>query len=96
MYKSEFVVNNLLLELDSLTTRVKNIKQSYLNTAHNGLRIRLIYENQTLLERLKEISSIAKLLEIKNKEKISLSSLLVEKCRRTLIEMKIKRNLFFL
>ena len=96
MYKSESIINNLLIEVDSLTYRLKNIKQTYSSTAHNGLRERLIYENQNIFQRIKEIFTIAKQIERRTNEKISFSSLLVEKCKRTIAERKIEMNLFFL
>ena len=40
--------------------------------------------------------TIAKLLKDQNKEIISFSNLLVEKCERTLLQKRIKNNLFFL
>ena len=93
---SECLINALFLELDSLTTRIKNIKQTYLDTTHNDLRDRLIFENITISERVNEITSIAKLVEKRSNNSISLSSLLVEKCRRTRREIKKENNLFFL
>ena len=96
MKGSECIINNLLLEIESLSIRLKNIHQSFWNISHNGLKERLISENKTIYERVNEIYSIAKLLEKRSKEQLSLSSLLVEKCRRTAIEIRIKRNLFFI
>ena len=94
--RSESLINNLLLEIDSLTCRLNNINQTYLLTNHAGLRERLIYENNSLSRRVNEIFSIAKLLERRNNENITFSKLLLEKCRRTINETKIKRDLFFL
>ena len=96
MYISESIINSLLLEVDSLTHRLKNIKQTYSNTAHNGLRERLIYENKKILQRINEIFSIAKELNKRTNKKISFSNLLVEKCKRTISETKIEMNLFFI
>ena len=96
MFKSESIINNLLIEVDSLSYRITNIHQAYFNTSHVGLRERLIYENRSISERLKEIFSIAKALKIRNNENISFSSLLVEKCERTISKNKIEKNLFFL
>ena len=84
------------MEVDSLNYRLKNIKQALANTFNNGLRERLIYENYNILERVNEIFSIANLLEKRSKEKLSFSSLLVEKCKRTITETKMKKDLFFL
>ncbi|MDC3160434.1 hypothetical protein OA514_01060 [Prochlorococcus sp. AH-716-G04] len=84
------------MEVDSLSYRITNIHQSYLNTTHVGLRDRLFYENKNISERLNEIFSIAKVLKNKNNENISFSSLLVEKCKRTIDQKGIEKNLFFL
>tara|TARA_Y100000991_G_C21766198_1_gene260969 strand:+ start:182 stop:409 length:228 start_codon:yes stop_codon:yes gene_type:complete len=75
---------------------MRNIKKTYCNTLHNRLRERLIYENQSVLLRVKEIFSIAKAIDEKNKENLSFSRVLIEKCRRTINETKIEANLFFL
>ena len=96
MYKSESIINNLLREVDSLSYRITNIHQAYLNTLHVGLRERLYYENKNISLRLKEIFSIAKVLKNRNNENISFSSLLVEKCKRTIDQKTIEKNLFFL
>ena len=96
MYKSESIIDNLLREVDSLSYRITNIQKAYCNTIHRGLRERLIYENKSISQRLNEIFSIAKLLKIRKNESISLSSLLLEKCERTIAQNKIEKNLFFL
>ena len=96
MYTSEAIINNLLIEVDSLNIRIKNIKQAYWNTSHYGLRERLIYEKQNIFNRLNEIFSIAKLLEKRTNEKVNFSNLLLEKCRRTISEIEMRRDLFFL
>ena len=67
-----------------------------MNISNDGLKERLIIENLTIFERVYEISSIAKNLDKRTNEKISFSSLLVEKCKRTINEMKIIKNLFFI
>ena len=96
MYRSESLLDNLLIEVDSLTYRVINIKQTCAHTINYGLRERLIEENKCLYERLKEIHVIGLLLEKRTTEKISYSNLLVEKCRRSIAKSNIKRDLFFL
>ena len=96
MYCSESIINNLLMEVDSLSYRIKNIQKAYFNTSHLGLRKRLFYENKSISKRLKEIFSIAKLLKKRTNEKISFSSLLLEKCQRTIAQKRIENNLFFL
>ena len=96
MNRSESIINNFLIEVDALSYRITNIQQSFLNTSHVGLRERLFYENINISQRLNEIFSIAKLLKDRNNEHISFSSLLVEKCQRTIEKIKIEKNLFFL
>ena len=84
------------MEVDSLSNRKININHSYYNTEHNGLRKRLFYENKNISQRLNEIYSISKILKNRTSEKISFSSLLVEKCERTISQKGIEKNLFFL
>ena len=96
MNKSESIINSLLTEVDSLSCRITNIHQAYCNTSNKGLRERLIYENKSISKRLKEILSIAKILKIRKNENISFSSLLFEKCERTIGQNRIEKNLFFL
>ena len=84
------------MEVDSLGYRITNIKQAYYNTSHVGLRERLFYENKKISQRLYEIFSIAQKLKNRNKEKLSFSSLLLEKCQRTISQKRMEMNLFFL
>ena len=89
MYRSESVTSNLLIEVNSLSDRIENIKQSYSNTNHDGLRVRLFYENKGIFLRLNEIYSIAKLLKNRTIEKISFTSLLIEKSNRAIAKTRI-------
>ena len=96
MNKSESIINNLLIEVDALSYRIINIHQAFLNTSNVGLRERLFNENMNISQRLNEIFSIAKIFKERNNEDISFSSLLVEKCERTITKRRIGENLFFL
>ena len=96
MNTSESIVNNLLREVDSISCRLTNIQQAYCNTNHVGLRERLFYENKSIILRLKQIFSIAKILKKRTGKDISFSSLLVEKCERIIDKKSIEKNLFFL
>ena len=96
MYRSESLTSNLLIEIDSLSNRIENIKQSYSNTTHEGLRVRLFYENKSIFQRLNQIYLIAKCLKNRTIEKISITNLLLEKSKRTITQTKIEKNLFFL
>ena len=96
MNESQSITNNLLMEVDILTNRLRNIKQSYKTTDNKALRERLFSENKNIFERVTEIYKIAKLLNKKYNEKINFSNLLVEITKRTLNENKFESNLFFL
>ena len=58
--------------------------------------MRLFYENKSIFQRLNEIYSIAKFLKNRTVEKISFTSLLLEKSKRTIAQTRIEKNLFFL
>ena len=96
MYLSESITSNLLIEVDSLSNRINNIKSFYNNTAHHGLRERLFYESKNISQRLKEIYSIARFLQNRTIEKVSFTSLLLEMSERTIAQTNMQRNLFFL
>ena len=96
MYLSESITSNLLIEVDSLSNRINNIKCCYNNTAHDGLRERLFYENKDISQRLKEIYLIAGFLKNRTIDKVSFTSLLLEMSERSIAQTKMQRNLFFL
>ena len=96
MMESQSLTNNLLMEVDVLSNRLRNIKQSFKNTGNKALKERLFFENKNIFKRVKEISKIAYLLNKQAKDKINYSNLLVEKTKRTLNENKFESNLFFL
>ena len=96
MKESQSLTNNLLMEVEVLSNRLRNIKQSYKTTENKALKSRLFSENRNLFNRVNEIYKIAELLNKNNTEKIKFSSLLVEITKRTLNENKFESNLFFL
>ena len=96
MKESQSLTNNLLMEVDFLSNRLRNIKQSYKTTENKALKERLFIENNNIFKRVKEIYKIAELLNKKNNEKINFSTLLVEISKRILNENKFESNLFFL
>ena len=96
MKESQSITNNLLIEVDVLSNRLKNIRQSFKTTHNEALKKRLFSENKNIFKRVNEISKIAELLNKKSNEKINFSNLLVEKTKRTLNENKFESNLFFL
>ena len=96
MKESQSITNNLLIEVDVLSNRLRNIKQSFKTTHNKALKERLFSENKNIFKRVNEISKIAELLNKKSNEKINFSNLLFEKTKRTLNENKFESNLFFL
>jgi len=96
MKVSESIINNLLIEVDSLTCRLRSIKLSFQTTSNDRLKERLIYENKSIFERVNDINKTALYLNKSGNEKISFSSLLLEKSRRTLKEISKESNLFFI
>ena len=96
MKESQSLTNNLLIEVDVLSNRLKNIKQSFKTTNNKALKERLFSENKNIFKRVNEIYKIAELLNKKNNEKVNFSNLLIEITRRTLNENKYESNLFFL
>ena len=96
MKESQSITNNLLIEVDVLTNRLRNIRESYKTIHNKALKERLFSENTKIFKRVNEISKIAELLNKKTNEKINFSNLLVELTKRTLNENKFESNLFFL
>ena len=96
MKESHSITNNLLIEVEVLTSRLRNIKQTFKTTQNIGLKERLFSENKNIFKRVNEIYKIAELLNKKNTDNINFSNLLVEITKRTLNENKFKSNLFFL
>ena len=96
MKESQSITNNLLMEVDVLSNRLRNIKQSYKTTENKALKERLFSENKNIFKRVNEIYKIAELLNKKNNEKFNFTKLLFEITKRTLNENKFETNLFFL
>ena len=96
MNESLSLTNNLLIEVEFLSNRLRNIKQSYKITENKSLKERLFSESKNIFNRVNEIYKIAELLNKKNNDKINFSNLLIEITKRTLNENKFESNLFFL
>ena len=96
MNESHSITNNLLLEVDLLSNRLRNIKQSFKTTHNKRLKERLFSENKTILKRVNEIHKIAELLNKTTNQQFNFSNLLIEKTRRSLYENNFESNLFFL
>ena len=52
MKESQSLTNNLLMEIDVLSNRLRNIRQSYKTTENKALKGRLFSENKNLLKEL--------------------------------------------
>ena len=96
MKESESLTNNLLMEVDVLSNRLRNIKHSFKTTNNKGLQDRLFSENKSIFKRVDEIHKIAELLNKKNNDQITFSNLLIEITKRILNGNKFESNLFFL
>ena len=96
MNRSECLISSLIIELDSLTSRINNINLAFSRTSHNKLRDRLLFENNNIFKRIEEINKLSEFLVERSQEEIGLSALLQEKCKRSIYEINIKKNLFFL
>ena len=96
MKESQSITNNLLMEVDVLSNRIRTIKQSFKTTHNKGLKERLVSENKSIFKRVNEIYKIAEILNKRSSGKINFSILLFEKTKRTLSENKFESNLFFL
>ena len=94
MEESQSITNTLFIEIDVLTNRIRNIRESLKTTQNKGLKERLYYENKNIFQRVNEIYRIAEFLSKTNSEKINFSNLLIEKTKRTLIENIYESNLF--
>ncbi len=96
MKESQSITNNLLMEVDVLSNRLRNIKQCFKSTSNKRLKERLFSENKKIFKRINEIYKIADLLNKKSNEKFNFSNLLFEKTKRTKHENKFESNLYFL
>ena len=95
MKESQSVTNSLLIEVDFLSNRIKNIKKSFKTTNNKALKERLFLENKNIFKRVHEIYKIAEILNKKNSDKINFSNLLIEITKRTLNDIRSESNLFF-
>ena len=84
------------MEVDVLTNRLRNIRQSFKTTNNKALKERLFSENKNIYKRVNEIYRIAELLNKETNENINFSNLLFEITKRSLNESKFESNLFFL
>ena len=92
---TESLLENLFKEIDWIAARSKIIRTDVNETKNNNLKIRLKKEFKILFNRLDNIHKTSLYIFNINKNDISLSALLVEKCRRTKSEVYNSKELFF-
>ena len=92
---SETIIENLLKEIEVLTNRTCHIKKIYKSIYDNQLKERILKEHNLLKERFLKINNTAKLIRNHSPHEISLSCLLIEKCKRIDNEMIQNNKLFF-
>ena len=68
MKESKSLTNNLLMEVEVLSNRLRNIKQSFKTTENKALKGRLFSENKNIFKRVNEIYKIAQILNRYNTE----------------------------
>tara|TARA_B100000073_G_C23298950_1_gene397803 strand:- start:165 stop:449 length:285 start_codon:yes stop_codon:yes gene_type:complete len=86
---SESIVENLLIELDSINYRMRTIEKSHEQINNFNLKRRLKLEHEFLKNRIHEITIISKNISASRNEPLSISKLLLEKTKRVKIENKI-------
>ena len=92
---SESIVENLFKEIDWIISRKKSIVLNLKETNNSNLKFRLESEFALHINRLLTIKKLSLEIQNLNKESVSLSSLLVEKCKRTNSEVLKGNELFF-
>ena len=95
MKESQSLTNNLLIEVDFLSNRLRNIRQSYKTTENKSLKGRLFSENKNIFKRVNEIYKIAELLN-KNNEKINFSNLFSFNVLLVISKSKFEKLIFSL
>tara|TARA_B100000609_G_C16984480_1_gene315543 strand:- start:52 stop:339 length:288 start_codon:yes stop_codon:yes gene_type:complete len=88
---SESLLQNLFREIDWISARSKVIKTNLNETKNNNLKVRLKNEFFSLVGRLERIHNTSIDILKLSKSDISLSALLVEKCRR--IKSEVHKNI---
>lgn len=92
---SESIVENLFIEIESISFRLNSISSTYIQTGNSFLMMRLNIEFDFLQSRVEEIYSIANFISASSEEELTLSYILMEKCSRTSKQTKELKNLFF-
>ena len=94
--QSQTLIESTYKELDSLTIRINNLQSIYKNINNKNLKQRLIREHSDLKSRFEEILSIILMINERSSEKISFSTLILEKYKRCKKEIYKNNYLFFI
>ena len=81
---SESIVENLLIEIEMINSRISKLLLNYNQTSNLELKKRLYREHRDLSNRLSEINSISNAICTLSKKEISLSNLLLVQSNRSL------------
>ena len=91
----ENLISNLLNEIEKISFRIKFIEEIYDQIISNKLKKRILDEHKDLIQRLEVINNKVKLVKSIPHEKISYSSLLIEKYNRNYKNLSKYNKLFF-
>ena len=80
--KSEILIQSLSIDIENITKRIFAIKSVFYQTSCISLRKRLANEYSYLSSTFDDIKAKVILFKKNNKDNISYSSILLEKCRR--------------
>tara|TARA_Y100000589_G_scaffold264416_1_gene255107 strand:- start:210 stop:512 length:303 start_codon:yes stop_codon:yes gene_type:complete len=79
-------------KIEIIILRIKAIKKSYKNINNNNLKIRLLKEYEDLKINFFQIKSLLKVMDHSSPNKLSITKLLNEKCKR--YENELFKNKF--
>ena len=90
--KTDSIIYLFHKKLDNIIFRIKAIQKSYKQINNVNLKTRLIKEYEYLNIKFVQIKSLVKLMDQSSSNKLTISNLLNEKCRRC--ENEINKFLF--
>ena len=92
--KADSIAYEVHKKIENIIFRIKAIQKSYKQINDIALKIRLIKEYEELKTKFFQINSLVKLMNQSSSNKITISKLLNEKCRRCENEIFKNKYLF--
>tara|TARA_B100000575_G_C22598074_1_gene374407 strand:- start:124 stop:426 length:303 start_codon:yes stop_codon:yes gene_type:complete len=92
--KADSIVYQFYKKIEKIILRIKAIQKNYNQINDATLKIRLIKEYEELKNNFFQINSLVKLMNHSSSNKLSLSTLLNEKCNRCKNEIYKNKYLF--